>query len=329
MAEQWRQVLRDYVEARNQMLFDSSAEPLAAVCGDSAHRYRQAQRLHRRAERDKQRHAKPAGVETRMRLEHIYAQEDRLTAQIALRTCMTYKQAGQELEDERIERERVVLIRSGGVWQIERISPIESERKSPMPLSSVTRVPKIALSSRPYLNQAVLSAQARGKPYNRSKVQEYANLWWDQHNPEYQAFDVDCTNYVSQCLYAGGAPMNYTGDRASGWWYKHNGGSNDLWSFSWSVSNSLRWQLETAKSGLRADIVSEASELQAGDVIIYDWDGDGRFQHSTIVTAFDAHGMPLVNAHTVNSRQRYWDYRDSHAWTKATRYVFFHMPDAL
>lgn len=25
-----------------------------------------------------------------------------------------------------------------------------------------------------------------------------------------------------------------------------------------------------------------------GDVIFYDWDGDGSFQHSTIVTAFDA-----------------------------------------
>ena len=56
----------------------------------------------------------------------------------------------------------------------------------------------------------------------------------------------------------------------------------------------------------RAGGASRAAD--AGDVIVYDWDGDGAFQHSTIVTAFDAGGKPLVNAHTVSSRHRYWDY---------------------
>lgn len=60
-----------------------------------------------------------------------------------------------------------------------------------------------------------------------------------------------------------------------------------------------------------------------GDVIIYDWDGDGSYQHSTIVTAFDAGGMPLVNAHTTPSKHRYWDYRNSYAWSENTVYRFF------
>lgn len=68
-------------------------------------------------------------------------------------------------------------------------------------------------------------------------------------------------------------------------------------------------------------------QLQLGDVIIYDWDGDGGFQHSTIVTAFDAGGMPLVNAHTTPSKHRYWDYRDSYAWTENTVYRFFRIAD--
>ena len=38
-----------------------------------------------------------------------------------------------------------------------------------------------------------------------------------------------------------------------------------------------------------------------GDVICYDWDGNGHFQHNTVVVAKDPHGMPLVNAHTTNS----------------------------
>ena len=74
---------------------------------------------------------------------------------------------------------------------------------------------------------------------------------------------------------------------------------------------------------MRAVQVNRPEELLPGDIICYDWDGDGRWDHNTIVTAKDPMGMPLVNAHTVNSRHRYWDYRDSYAWTPNTRYRFY------
>ena len=77
--------------------------------------------------------------------------------------------------------------------------------------------------------------------------------------------------------------------------------------------------------GLRSQVVARPETLQLGDVICYDWEGDGRFQHNTIVTAFTPEGMPLVNANTVSSRHRYWDYRDSYAWTDRTQYRFFHL----
>jgi hypothetical protein len=48
-------------------------------------------------------------------------------------------------------------------------------------------------------------------------------------------------------------------------------------------------------------------------VISYDWDGSGHYGHSAFVTVIDANGMPLVNAHSTDSKHRYWDYRDSHA----------------
>lgn len=73
----------------------------------------------------------------------------------------------------------------------------------------------------------------------------------------------------------------------------------------------------------RCRMVGSAGELLLGDVICYDWEGDGRFNHNTIVTAYDADGQPLVNAHTQNSLHRRWEYRDSPAWTPQTRYVFF------
>jgi hypothetical protein len=68
-------------------------------------------------------------------------------------------------------------------------------------------------------------------------------------------------------------------------------------------------------------------KLAIGDVISYDWDGNGHYQHSAIVTKIDANGMPLVTAHTSNSNNRLWDYRDSYAWSSKTQYRFSHMPD--
>lgn len=162
--------------------------------------------------------------------------------------------------------------------------------------------------------------------YNRHLAVAYANRWWNQANPMYRHMGVDCTNFVSQCLYAGGAPMKYTGIRSSGWWYLP-GKPGEPWSFSWSVAHALRHYLITSTTGLRASIVANPSQLQPGDVITYDWDGDGRYTHNTIVTNFDQQGMPLVNAHTNNSIHRNWDYRDSYAWTPRTQYSFLHIHD--
>jgi len=163
--------------------------------------------------------------------------------------------------------------------------------------------------------------------YNREKVVQYADRWWNSYNPRFRAFEVDCTSYVSQCLLAGGAPMTHVGNRGKGWWYKGSGARTDNWSYSWAVAHSLRWYLQNSKTGLRAIDVSSPKQLTIGDVICYDFDGDGHWQHNTIVTAIDANGMPLVNAHTNNSQKRNWEYKDSYAWTPKIQYKFFHIVD--
>jgi len=122
--------------------------------------------------------------------------------------------------------------------------------------------------------------------------------------------------------------MNYTGRRESGWWYKGRQGGREWWSYSWAVANALEGYLSRPRAlGLRAERVASPYDLALGDVICYDWDGSGRYQHTTVVTGFAPDGAPLVNANTVSSRRRYWDYRDSYAWTEATRYAFFHVAD--
>ncbi|WP_066068047.1 amidase domain-containing protein [Neobacillus soli] len=158
--------------------------------------------------------------------------------------------------------------------------------------------------------------------YNRLKAVQYAERWWNSYNPAYKKFEVDCTNFISQCLHTGGAPMRGHPNRGRGWWLQNN-----IWSYSWAVANSLRLYLSNSTSGLRAREVSSADQLVLGDVICYDFEGDGRFNHNTIVTGRDANGMPLVNAHTYNSRMRYWAYEDSSAYTPNIKYKFYSIID--
>ncbi|CDQ21203.1 Putative amidase domain-containing protein [Halobacillus karajensis] len=154
--------------------------------------------------------------------------------------------------------------------------------------------------------------------YNRREAVRYADRWWDSYNPQYKSFDVDCTNYVSQCLRAGGAPTWGAPNRTKGWWY-----GSGTWSYSWSVAHALRWYLGGARQGLTATEASTADQLSPGDVICYDFQGNGRFDHNTFVVKKDANGMPLVNAHTSNSRHRYWAYEDSTAYTPDIQYKFY------
>ncbi|MFD2683032.1 amidase domain-containing protein [Bacillus seohaeanensis] len=158
--------------------------------------------------------------------------------------------------------------------------------------------------------------------YDRLRAVQYAEKWWNSYNPVYKKFDVDCTNYISQCLHAGNAPMRGYPNRSKGWWMRNNN-----WSYSWTVANSLRWYIPSSKVGLRGKEVNSPEELKLGDVICYDFQGDGRYDHTTIVTAKDAKGMPLVNAHTTNSRMRYWNYEDSTAYTDNIKYKFFTIVD--
>lgn len=157
--------------------------------------------------------------------------------------------------------------------------------------------------------------------YDRIRATRYADVWWDGSNPRYPKLSDDCTNFISQCLYAGGIPMTKQGDKVNGWWIDAKASN---WSYSWTTSHAL---FQYVRKSLGGELVQNASELKMGDLIFYDWDGRGRYHHSTIVTDFDDAGDPLVNAHTDASFHRPYTYFDSRAWTSSTRYAFVHIPE--
>ncbi len=67
-------------------------------------------------------------------------------------------------------------------------------------------------------------------PYNRNAAVAYANRWALARNPDfydYAQIGGDCTNFVSQCVYAGSGVMNYTPD--FGWYYINANDKSPSW----------------------------------------------------------------------------------------------------
>lgn len=338
----WRSSIQQYVNLYNQAETEQHSRVLTDFVADPVHGDRLRLRLERLRERDLYRGALPAGSETKAELVRVNESASEVSVLLRLHIKRRMEQGGRFYTEERYEYERLWLASSGPHWEVLQIEPVIAERRPRYGASVFQRTPEpeeapgeeiYIMPSLPYLNYDLMPGfknRVKGIRYRRDLAAAYADRWWNEGNPAYELFEVNCTNYVSQCIFAGNAPMNYTGKRGNGWWYKGRNGGQEWWSYSWAVSNSLTQYLSAArKSGLRAFETETAGELQLGDVITYDWNGDGRFEHSTIVTAFDSAGQPLVNANTVASRHRFWDYRDSYAWTKATRYRFFHIEDLL
>ncbi|WP_150271982.1 amidase domain-containing protein [Paenibacillus tepidiphilus] len=343
MEQEWKQSLYAYVDQVNKGRVAPGTEPRHSSVKDPRFLVAQGERSRRLAEWYSRRGITPLRGETGVRTVRTVRQNPyEVVADVALHSALYYEKGGISQREDVIDSERLTFVRGQAGWEIatvERSVPERNSLRRPLQAEPALRFSKWGeplaepQPSQPLLNRKVLrggSAGAREVRYRREEAAAYADRWWKDGNPEFEIFEVDCTNYVSQCLFAGGAPIHYTGKRETGWWYKGYNGAQEWWSYSWAVSDSLQRYLSAVRpSGLRAEAVDRPEQLMLGDVIQYDWDGNGHYQHSTIVTAFDAEGLPLVNARTVSSRHRFWDYRDSYAWTDKTAYRFFHINDYL
>ena len=135
-------------------------------------------------------------------------------------------------------------------------------------------------------------------PYNRTAAVEYARHWAMQRNPAYYDFEKiggDCTNFASQCLFAGSKIMNYT--PTFGWYYRSSYDRSPSWS---GVSFLYNFLMNNRSVGPFAHEVA-ASEAKPGDIVQLGT-ADGHFYHSPVITAV----MPeiLVAAHTFDALDR-------------------------
>ena len=142
------------------------------------------------------------------------------------------------------------------------------------------------------------------KDYDRRAAVEYARKWAFKRNPNYYNFDNlggDCTNFASQCVYAGSGVMNYT--PTFGWYYI----SPDRRTASWTGVEYFYNFLTGNKEGIGdgagpfAEEVS-ADKIEIGDIIQLGR-ANGDFYHSPVVVGFSG-GVPLIAAHTFDAYGR-------------------------
>lgn len=129
------------------------------------------------------------------------------------------------------------------------------------------------------------------KGYDINKAVAYALKYALEINPKfgnYEKWGGDCTNYVSQCLYAGDIPFDFEGIDARYHWYWY---SESKRTPSWTAANSLRFYMENNNTnsmgelslGLKAVPIAWAQLLRGDVVQLIEED---HAYHSIIVTDY-------------------------------------------
>ena len=119
-------------------------------------------------------------------------------------------------------------------------------------------------------------------PYSRQVAVSYAHRWAYHRNPSFYNFDElggDCTNFASQCLYAGSGVMNYT--PTFGWFYNNQNSRAPAWTGVPYFFNFL-----TRKKESPGPVGEEAplERIEPGDFAQLRF-VDGPFAHNPVIVA--------------------------------------------
>lgn len=171
-------------------------------------------------------------------------------------------------------------------------------------------------------------SEAEPIPYNREKALEYARQWSDPYNPgkvnpDFERFDKygrnlggDCANFVSQMLLAGGLEMNddwyYHKEKKDSFINKIPGLRNYFGYFSpeWAVADNQYRYFSNLDNGYAEktyevatledlEKVENSGEVQPGDLLYWDFEGDGEVDHATMITNIDS-GRLYYSGHTLD-----------------------------
>lgn len=163
-------------------------------------------------------------------------------------------------------------------------------------------------------------------PYNRRAAVNYAHRWAFGRNPEFYDFSEiggDCTNFASQCLFAGTGVMNFTPE--FGWYYIDPENRAPAWTgvpFFWNFLT--RDQPTAGPFGI--SVTPEF--IRPGDFVQIRFETSGdEFAHTPVVVSV---GFPpsldniLVAAHSNDA-----DNRPLSSYEKVSELRFLHILGAV
>jgi len=140
--------------------------------------------------------------------------------------------------------------------------------------------------------------------YDRAAAVDYARRWALGRNPafyDYSAIGGDCTNFASQCLYAGCGVMNYTPD--FGWYYIDANRKAPAWTGVEYLFNFLTRRERSLGPAAR---LCPPWEIEPGDLVQLSFDGE-RFAHTPVIVSAGEGGELsdiLVAAHSEDALDR-------------------------
>ncbi|MBU9744990.1 amidase domain-containing protein [Lachnospiraceae bacterium ASD3451] len=137
------------------------------------------------------------------------------------------------------------------------------------------------------------------KSYDREAAVEYARTWAFKRNPAYLDFEKlggDCTNYASQCLYAGCKTMNPA--KTFGWYYYSANNRTPSW-----TGVRYLYDFLTKNKGV-GPYASETdrNQVNPGDIVQLGR-ADGTFYHSPVIVAVTSEDI-FVAAHSYDAYMR-------------------------
>lgn len=143
--------------------------------------------------------------------------------------------------------------------------------------------------------------------YNRERAVAYARKWALDRNPAFFDFTGvggNCTNFVSQCIFAGCGIMNFT--KTFGWYYLSPDDRAPAWSGVDEIYDFLIGAPDfiSANGGVGpfATDASVSRKIEIGDVIQLS-NENGEFYHSLLICGFTDNDI-LVCANSDNALDR-------------------------
>ncbi|MFE5868414.1 amidase domain-containing protein [Streptomyces roseifaciens] len=252
------------------------------------------------------------GADTKTSVDKTTVKGNRATVRVTETTVLTYKKIrGDEPSTTGFTAHHELSFSLGkNGWELTGIRPQDDGPGAiNEPRTAVAATGSIDLNGSPAATRYPGSRNAKPKTLTATTkggldykaMAAYAEKYWRNYNPAYRSYNSvggDCTNFISQALKAGGwkdAAGTDTSDYRK-WWYNKSSQSD-----SWVGANEWAWHTLSTK---RATNLSNVYQMDVGDILQMDFDGDGSKDHSMMTTYRSRMGVPYLTYHSTNTYRK-------------------------